>query len=375
MTSDRIVHKTKPFWATKNGVSLVVVLGGALFVSAVIGGFSLHVDNRARARSVDDLKKNRDLAYNTILQSSRDASALLVSTEDSTELNRCISQPNRCPYRSEAQRQRFPLSQQITDRKVQLTAQLDTNTSGMFNRFGGKNCNSNQNCAMIGTTEFWLDCGAGDNCEDKGFIRVRVEVMRNPSWSPSVTDEGAIAKILSRVDFGVRASGGKRPDLTDRLNEDSSVSIAELKRIALQKCPVGAWLVKLDENGRAVCKCSGFYQADPANPGRCKRFSECPAVWDGTERVSTVWVGMETVTDSSGHTTTRPKCEPVTNLTSNCRTKKTSGGRSVRFECPTRGFITKALPEDECYVPRNSKKKGNAPVYCPPWTITCCRLP
>jgi hypothetical protein len=360
----------------ESGISLIIVTIGALVISLMIGSFSLYVKNRVDSRTIQEFKKNREVAYKTLLQSARDANALLISAQNSSDLNNCILRPNDCPIKAPANRRRFPLYSLSTSSQAQLTANNNSSISGMFNRFGSKNCNSTANCAMIGVTEFWLDCVPGQDCADKGFIKIRVEVKRNPGWNPSGSVENGLAKMLSNMEMGSRVSGGERSDGSSRHDEDVSLSIAELRRVALQKCPVGAWLVKLDEKGRAICKCSGFYEQDPTDRTKCRLFGGCPSILLGNKVVKTIWVGMETVVDPQGHTITKPKCEPADSFQNTCKIVRTTGGRNVSFTCPTRGFITKAYPDDECTVPPNTRtKRGDQPVSCPPWTITCCNLP
>lgn len=360
----------------ESGISLLIVTIGALVISLMIGGFSLYVKNRVESRVIQEFKKNREVAYKTLVQSARDANSILISAQNSSDLNNCIKNPNACSIKNADNRRRFPLYSLTTNSQVQLTADNNSSVAGMFNRFGSKNCNSQANCAMIGVTEFWLDCSPGQDCAEKGFIKIRVEVKRNPAWNPDGSSGNGLPKILSSMELGSRVSGGTRSDGTSRHDEDVTISISELRRVALQKCQVGAWLVKLDQNGRAICKCSGFYEVDPKDNTKCRIFGGCPSINQGNKLVKTFWVGMQTVVDPKGYTTTKPKCEPADSFQSTCRTVRTTGGRSVNFQCPARGFITQAYPDGECTVPPNTRRnRGDQPVSCPPWTITCCNLP
>jgi hypothetical protein len=249
----------------------------------------------------------------------------------------------------------------------------DGSFAGMFDRFGGKLCSSTNECAFIGRTFFWIICPPSTDCQVTGTLHIKVETAVNPNWNPP--DNTPIKNMKS---LGVAQKSS-----SDHLgNEHISMSLMELKNAGLKRCQPGAWMLGLDQRGLPICKCSGMYVEDPNQPSRCIIFDKCKRVRVNGEWVRRMWVGMEAVVED-GKTYLRPKCELMNDFNGSCRTFMTHEGlsKSVEFKCgkrnPYRGFIIKARPTGECVVPPPTKTKDgqSSQVTCPPWEITCCRIP
>jgi hypothetical protein len=336
---------------SQDGIGLMMAVLSTLIISGMLAGFGYFLDNRVKERSINDIRKSRDLVYNTVLQAAADPNAIMVSRRSDSNLDVCVTQANPT---SCSQFRRFslkiPLSPTANGRAHTLTSLANTDVQGMFDRFGYKACSPASKCAYIAETWFRLECpSSGGSCAEGGFLRIRVIVRKNSSWSMGSSFLG-----LTSVGIGPKSSADD--------GADAIVNLKQIKRIALQSCPEGAFATGLDVDGRVSCRCGGSYVQNAASPLSCRFLNKCP--------VKEILVGYDA--------NLAPICKPISLTSGNCANLPSVSGTFATVTCPSRGYMDQATPSGDCTIQGYNPRRPNANpgiVTCPPWTFHCCTLP
>jgi hypothetical protein len=177
--------------ASENGASLMMVIMATVALGLMTAGLSQYVASRSHERTVEDLRRSRDYVYKTLLRSSSDPAAIFLSSREAGNeaLKTCItaSKIDGCPFQNPENARAFklvvPMSAVPGMHKITMTTADESGPEGTFDRFGNDNCSDNAKCLFRGTTQFWLDCPAGVNCQTSGRIMVRTQVKKNSAWN------------------------------------------------------------------------------------------------------------------------------------------------------------------------------------------------
>ena len=256
--------------ASENGASLMMVIMATVALGLITAGLNQYVASRSHERTVEDLRRSRDYVYKTLLRSSSDPAAIFLSSREAGNeaLKTCItaSKIDGCPFQNPENARAFklvvPMSAVPGMHKITMTTADESGPEGTFDRFGNDNCSDNAKCLFRGTTQFWLDCPAGVNCQTSGRIMVRTQVKKNSAWNSN-----ADPLHLGNLNIGVKDSRKE--------GEDMAIPVAAIQQLGLQRCPSGAHAVGLDAQGKVDCRC--WLYRDPRLSGSDPLLA-CPPV-------------------------------------------------------------------------------------------------